>query len=149
MAIRTSSAAWARTSAWTAISGRGWSIRCRTLHVGHGLDGVDDVVHPDRQTVDVLAVERGDERGVQRSNDLVGDLVTLVLPLQDLGVGTFGIPVVGHELEEQAGGVGQVGGGLLEQVEEALPTGITRNFTALPSTSPDRALDDSGSITWR
>ena len=45
---------------------------------------VEDVVEVDRDRADVLAVERGDERPVQRLEDLAGDLVALVLQRLEL-----------------------------------------------------------------
>src|SRR4029453_7744978 len=56
-------------------------------HVGGGLDGVEDVVELAGQGVDVLAVERGDEGGVEPRVDGVGQPVALVLGLdQALGL---------------------------------------------------------------
>ena len=49
----------------------------------HGLDVVDDVVELLGEGVDVLAVERRDEGGVQPLEDRPGDLVALVLALVD------------------------------------------------------------------
>src|SRR5829696_7111894 len=47
--------------------------------VRHLLDPVDDVVEPRRQRVDVLAVDRGDERLVEPLDDVVRDPVALLL----------------------------------------------------------------------
>src|SRR5438093_2812373 len=47
------------------------------------VDRVHDVVERARERVDVLAVERRDERAVQALNDLVGQEVALVLDLLD------------------------------------------------------------------
>src|SRR5438876_4124417 len=48
------------------------------------VDRVHDVVERARERVDVLAVERRDERAVQALNDLVGQEVALVLDFLDL-----------------------------------------------------------------
>ena len=49
-----------------------------------GLDVVDDVVELDGQVVDVLAVERCDERLLEPRADLAVDLVALLLERLDL-----------------------------------------------------------------
>ena len=50
-------------------------------HVGGLLDRVDDIVQLGGEGVDVLTVERGDEGGVEPSQDGVGDVVAFVLAL--------------------------------------------------------------------
>jgi hypothetical protein len=52
--------------------------------VGGGLHVVHDVVESAGEPVDVLAVERCDERGVEAADDLVGHIVTAVLHVLQL-----------------------------------------------------------------
>src|SRR5256884_9512677 len=103
--------------------------------LGGGLEVVEHVVEAGREVVDVLAVERRDEGRVQPFDDLVRDLVARVLDLFDrvrLG------PGVGEgvdQLLEEAGGLDDVPGLLLEVVEEPdffrdqVEHGTTANFT--------------------
>jgi hypothetical protein len=57
-------------------------------HVANLLDGVGHVVEPLGQLEDLLAVEAGDEGGVQSGEDGAGDAVALVLQFgQLLGLG--------------------------------------------------------------
>src|SRR4051794_18743549 len=86
--------------------------------VGHLLDEVDDVVERGGQRVDVLAVDRSDERGVQPLDDVVRDAVALLLADDDVArqLALVG-PAVEHPLQE-LGGADDVGARLLEEVEE-------------------------------
>ena len=43
------------------------------------LDPIDDVVEGGREIADVFTVDRGDERTIEGSEDLMGDLVARVL----------------------------------------------------------------------
>ena len=52
---------------------------------GRGLDVVEDLVGGRHEVVDVLAVDRRDERLVETANDVVDDLVADVLVLEDGG----------------------------------------------------------------
>src|SRR5713226_5886626 len=83
-----------------------------------GLDKIENVVEPCREVVDVLAVERSDERRVEVLDDVVRDLIAGVLDLLDgEGLG----PAVGEvvdELGEEGGGLDDLLGLLLEVVEE-------------------------------
>src|SRR5881409_1918805 len=81
---------------------------------------VQDVVHARRQTVDVLPVERGDERGVQGSHDLMGDLVAFVLALSDLRVSGLGIAEIHKQLAEHLRGLRHVRGRPVEQFVEVV-----------------------------
>ena len=87
------------------------------------LDVVEDVVEGADQAVDVLAVERGDERRLEPAPDLVADLVAAVLGVANLA-GALLRRVVGPEHRlEQSGRPEYVCGVLGEHVEEALFTG--------------------------
>src|SRR5437867_513623 len=87
--------------------------------LGSRLDVVEDVVEPAGEIVDVLAIDRRDERRVEALDDLVGDLVGLMLDFLDrVGLG----PRVGevmHQLVQQGRTLDHVLRLLLEQVEEA------------------------------
>src|SRR5215208_1450664 len=86
--------------------------------VGDLLDEVDDVVHARRERVDVLAVDRRDERRVEALDDVVRDPVALLLADDHVPPD---LPVVGPVVEhalEQLRGTNDVGAGFLEQVEE-------------------------------
>jgi hypothetical protein len=75
------------------------------------------------QVVDVLAVERGDEGGVEPRVDGVGEPVALVLGLdQALGLHLRVDEVLDH-VQQLPGGVGEVGRDLVEQVEVRLFAG--------------------------
>ena len=96
----------------------GASIRYRTKVSADLLDEVQDVVEGADQGVDVLAIERRDERRLQPVADVVADLVAAMLGRADLGRASLGL-VVGpeHRLEEP-GAAEDVRGVLDEQVEE-------------------------------
>src|SRR6266545_2670959 len=86
--------------------------------LGGGLDVVEHVVEPGGEVVDVLAVDRRDERGVQPLDDLVRDLVALMLDFLDrVGLGASVSEVV-ELLAQKLGSVDDVLRLLLEQVEE-------------------------------
>src|SRR5215204_943029 len=115
-------------------------------HVGRGLDGVEHVVQLAGQGVDVLAVERGDEGGVEPGVDRVGEPVALVLGLdQALGLHLRVDEVLDH-VQQVPRRVDEVGGDLVEQVEVRLfagkdpqlhasshPFGARRGYTFKPS----------------
>src|SRR2546426_3002587 len=87
--------------------------------LGHRLDEVQHVVQPGGEVVDVLAVDRRDERGVQPLDDLVGDDVAGVLDLLDrVGLGP-GVGEIVELLAQQLGRLDDVLRLLIEQVEEA------------------------------
>src|SRR6185436_12986139 len=76
--------------------------------LGHCLDEIQDVVQPGGEIVDVLAVDRRDERGVQPLDDLVGDDVPGVLDFLDgVGLGA-GIREIVELLTQQLGGLDDV-----------------------------------------
>ena len=50
---------------------------------GDVLNDVQNVVHAVDQLMDLVAVERGDERGVELGQGIVGDLVGLALNVVD------------------------------------------------------------------
>ena len=86
--------------------------------VGDLLGVVDDVVERGGQLVDVLAVDRGDERLVEALDDVVRDPVAVLLADQDVARELVALGEVAQHLLEQAGGAQDVAAGLLEQVEE-------------------------------
>src|SRR5215213_2674234 len=97
-------------------------------HVGRGLDGVEHVVELPGQGVDVLAVEGGDEGGVEPGVDGVGEPVALVLGLdQALGL-HLRVDEVLHHVQQVPGAVDQVGRDLVEQVEVGLLAGKDAQF---------------------
>jgi hypothetical protein len=55
------------------------------------VDQVDDIVEPHGQAVDVVAVDRSDERAIDPAKNLVGNLIALVLEGLDL-LGTREVP---------------------------------------------------------
>ena len=80
---------------------------------------VDDVVEPRGQLVDVLALERRDEGGVQLVECPMRDVVALVLDVLHLAHALVeAVPPLEHLLE-QARGIEHLGGELIEQIEEA------------------------------
>jgi hypothetical protein len=86
--------------------------------VGDLLGVVDDVVESGGERVDVLAVDRRDERLVEALDDVVGDPVAFVLAGEHIATE---VAVVGPRLEhllEEAGRLDDVRAGLLEEVEE-------------------------------
>src|SRR5215217_444992 len=86
--------------------------------VGDLLDEVDDVVHPGGERVDVLAVDRGDERRVEALDDVVRDPVALLLAHEHVAAELAVVgPLVEHALEQRCR-ADDVVAGFLEQVEE-------------------------------
>src|SRR5918911_723307 len=82
------------------------------------VDRVDDVVEARGERVDVLAVDRRDERLVEALDDVVRDPVALLLADDDVaGELTVVGPLLDHALE-QPGRSYDVRAGLLEEVEE-------------------------------
>ena len=78
---------------------------------------VDDVVELLGESVDVLAVERGDERRVETPQDLSDQLVAAPLAGDD-GLETAFRPV--EQLAQPASAVGHVGRRVVEQREEPI-----------------------------
>ena len=68
--------------------------------------------------MDVLTVDRGDERLVEALDDVVGDPVAVLLADQDVAGQVVALGEVQQHLLEQARGAQDVAAGLLEQVEE-------------------------------
>ena len=92
--------------------------------VGRLLDVVEDLVHGRHEVVDVLAVDRRDERLVEALDDVVEDLVADVLVLEDRGADRLGVVVVVHELDQQLRRLVEVGREVREQAEVvAAPSG--------------------------
>ena len=80
---------------------------------------VDDVVELLGQGVDVLAVERRDERGVEAPQDVTGQLVAALLAGDDrVDRGAAAGPRLLEQLAEAAAAFGDVRRGGVEQVEE-------------------------------
>src|SRR5436305_339618 len=89
--------------------------------LGHPLDVVEDVVEVGGEGADVLAVEGGNEGGVQGVEDLPGDGVPVVLQLAQLGhAQPPGRQVGPDKLGEQASGPEQVLRIPVEQLVEPL-----------------------------
>src|SRR6185295_3720028 len=90
--------------------------------LGDTLDVVQDVVEVGGERADVLAVEGGDETGVQGIEDLPGDGVALVLAGAELGHLDPPRPEVRQigELGEMAGGADEIGRVLVEQLMKPL-----------------------------
>src|SRR5438105_7113491 len=63
--------------------GKGLVDAVQRDQVRHSFLAVQHVVQPRGQPVDVVAIERGDERRVERGHDAMGDLVALVLEALD------------------------------------------------------------------
>ena len=87
------------------------------------LDPIDDVVERAGQMADVLAVERGHKRAVQRAEDLVGDLVAGVLDVLE-------VPRLAVDVDERSSAgrcrtarLRGVVGAAVEQIEEAVVLG--------------------------
>src|SRR5918999_1043060 len=90
--------------------------------VGDLLGVVHDVVERGGELVDVLAVDRRDERLVEPLDDVVRDPVAVLLADQDVARELAAVGVVAQHLLEQPGGAQDVAAGLLEQVEELAVT---------------------------
>ena len=86
--------------------------------VGDLLGVVDDVVERRGELVDVLAVDRGDERLVEALDDVVRDPVALLLADQDVARELAVLGELAQHLVEQLRGAQDVAAGLLEEVEE-------------------------------
>ena len=80
-------------------------------------DVVDDVVELLGESVDVLAVERGDERRVETSQDLSDQLIAASFT-GDNGLETAFRPV--EQLAQPARAVGHIGRRVVEQREEPI-----------------------------
>ena len=70
-------------------------------HVGYLIHQIADVVQRSGQIVDVLTIDRGDEARVQQLDDLMGDLVTDVLPILDLGDQRETVGIVLKKFQQQ------------------------------------------------
>ena len=69
--------------------------------------------------MDVLAVERGDERGVEAPQDVTGQLVTALLAGDDrVDRGAAAGPRLLEQLAQAAAALSDVGRGGVEQIEE-------------------------------
>lgn len=67
---------------------------------------------------DVLAVERGNERGVDAPDDLVGDLVAFMLGVEDPAGLAVEIVVVGQKVQQFVGPLLHLPDHLFEEVKE-------------------------------
>ena len=76
--------------------------------LGDGLDAVHDVVEPRDELVDVLAIERRDERVLEPAGDLVVDLVAALLERLDVGDARLELVVLLDHLVERRRRRGQV-----------------------------------------
>src|ERR1700730_2775046 len=88
--------------------------------VGHRIDEVQHVVQTARQGVDVLAVDRGDERGIQPADHFVGDGIARVLEITDLLDLGLSARIVERQLLQYSGRRDDMTGLLLEEIEEIL-----------------------------
>ena len=52
--------------------------------LGDGIDGIDDVVHPANQLVDVFAIKRRDERAIEPIQRLMREVIGFVFVVADL-----------------------------------------------------------------
>ena len=85
---------------------------------------VDDVVELLGQGVDVLTVERRDERGVEAPQDVAGQLVAALFAGDDrIDAGAAARPRLLEQLAQAAAAVGHVGRRGVEQVEEPVVGG--------------------------
>ena len=93
-----------RIAARRLASGVGWVDVVDHERLGDRLDPVDDVVQSRRELVDVLAIERRDERVLEPSRDLLVDLVTALLECLDVGdPGLQAVVLVDHRVEPVGG----------------------------------------------
>ena len=91
-------------------------------HLRHVVDIVDHVVDPLRQPLDVLRIERGDERGVEPGENARRVLVTGPLDLLDGNVELCRMGCVGEDIVELV----YTGGDVLRcqgEIVEEFPTG--------------------------
>src|SRR5687768_11963294 len=88
--------------------------------VGHLLDEVEDVVEAADQLVNVLAVERRDERVLELLTDVVAQTVTLALEIAQLAREPLALVVRAEELVEQSRAGQDVVGVVDEELEEFL-----------------------------
>ena len=101
---------------------------------------VDDIVELLGQGVDVLTIERGDERRVEPPQDLPDQLVAAPLA-GDNGLQTALCPV--EQLTQPAGAVGHVRRRLVEQLEEPI-VGRQADGTARSDRSPANGVHNEG-----
>ena len=105
-----------------------------------GFDVIQDVVEARGQPVDVLSIERRDECGVEASHDLVGQLVTLVLGVDDAICLAVEVRVVGEQVEELIGSDLDLESHLLEQIEERF---LARDETEPHSLPPLESVSET------
>ena len=88
---------------------------------GNAVDAVDDVVQARGEEVDVLAIERGDERTIEADRDVVRQLVRLELePADRLDQVGPAIPVGAEQFAELPRGIDAALRDLGEELEELL-----------------------------
>src|SRR5436189_144890 len=86
--------------------------------IGDTLLMVQHVVQRLRQPKDVVAIDREHERGVERRDDAVGELVPRMFELPKTRGVLFRVPEIVHQGEELTRAVGDVPSRLVEQVVE-------------------------------
>jgi hypothetical protein len=89
--------------------------------LGCVLHQVQHVVHARDQPVDVIAVERCDERGMQHRDGLVRDAVGAALDVADAldeAGPAFGVAVMRHQLDHRGAALDDQGGVAIEIVEK-------------------------------
>ena len=112
--------------------------------LGHALEVVEDVVEGGGEGADVLAVEGGDERGVEGLEDLAGDLVAVVL--DGLELDRLDAPVVEaralRDLGEEPGALHEVLGVLARSSWKRSSLGMNQRMMLsafMPRPSPSTA----------
>ena len=107
----------ASTSTCCAKCGNGSAMRRWIEEVRDTLDGVEHVVQRRGEPMDVLAVEGGDERGVDQRDDLMRQVIAFVLEVPDPLRMTFGVGKSSIRTRDLPAPAARVGGPV-EQVEE-------------------------------
>jgi hypothetical protein len=103
--------------------------------IGGLMDEVGDVIHGIGQHDDVLPVEGGNEGPVQEGDNLVGNAVSLVLQLCNIGQPAADVIPVFDKVFKALGGFDHVPGAILNKIKELLFAGDERN--------PHRAMASS------
>jgi hypothetical protein len=105
--------------------------------LGGSLDVIEDIIQVRCQSADVLAVERSHECCIEPPHDLMGQIVALVLYVENSPDAAIELVVLFQQLEKLIGALVDLFRKLLEQIEEAL---IISDYTQshLPIVSLER-----------